>query len=137
MRGLPGSGKSYLANSIAKTLGHIICSADYYWIENGEYKFDINKLKNAHDFCYNMAKALVVQEKNIIIDNTNTTKNEYQKYLELAFLNKYDVKVEIANFNGSAFDEKTKVWNIRFLLTNNKHNVPYETLVKMAKRFEW
>jgi len=137
LRGLPGSGKSHIANTLAKNLGYIICSADYYWIENGEYKFDLNKLRNAHDFCYNMAKALVSQEKNIIIDNTNTTKQEYGKYTDLAFFNKYDIMIEIANFDGKAFDEKTKQWNVNFLYENNVHKVPLGTLGKMAKRFEW
>ena len=55
VRGLPGSGKS----TFAKTLvGHdfLVCEADKYFMVNGEYKFDVTKLKEAHESCRNMVE---------------------------------------------------------------------------------
>jgi len=47
LRGLPGSGKSTFAN----LLGGIHVEADQYFIQDGEYKFDASKLKQAHNWC--------------------------------------------------------------------------------------
>lgn len=84
-----------------------------------------------------MAQSLISQEYNVIIDNTNTMKKEYQKYVDLAEENGYTVIYYVANFNGKAFDKETKKWNVNFLYDNNVHKVPKETIQKMADRFEW
>ena len=47
LRGLPGSGKSTFAN----LLGGIHVEADQYFMQDGEYKFDASKLKQAHNWC--------------------------------------------------------------------------------------
>jgi len=47
LRGLPGSGKSTFANLICNQ--HV--EADMFFIEEGEYKFNASKLKEAHEWC--------------------------------------------------------------------------------------
>ena len=51
VRGLPGSGKSTFAKSIAKP--YQVFEADQYFMKNGKYKFDPTKLKEAHNDCKN------------------------------------------------------------------------------------
>ena len=50
MRGLPGSGKSTIVNSeVARVLPDVVvCSADHFMMENGEYKFRPEKIASAH-----------------------------------------------------------------------------------------
>jgi uridine kinase len=62
MRGLPGSGKSTLSKRIATVYDTedqktVICSGDDYFTdpENGEYKFNAQKLQEAHTAAKNKA----------------------------------------------------------------------------------
>ena len=48
LRGLPGSGKSTAAKLFNKA-PHF--EADMYFMKNGNYKFDFNGLKDAHNSC--------------------------------------------------------------------------------------
>ena len=43
LRGLPGSGKS----TFAEVIGGFRCEADMYFMEDGEYKFDITRIEKA------------------------------------------------------------------------------------------
>ena len=46
VRGLPGSGKSTLAKNLIGYYFHV--ETDQFWMEDGEYKFDANRLGEAH-----------------------------------------------------------------------------------------
>ena len=57
VRGIPGSGKS----TFAKTLGGQHYESDMFFInENGEYNFDVTKIKDAHQWCQGMVKAHMI-----------------------------------------------------------------------------
>ncbi len=49
VRGVPGSGKSTFAKSIAKSWQ--IFEADDYFVKNGKYEFNFSHLRDAHDSC--------------------------------------------------------------------------------------
>lgn len=51
IRGLPGSGKSTLAKSLAKSF-NIFSADDYFTDEHGTYRWDANKLTEAHADCF-------------------------------------------------------------------------------------
>jgi len=74
LRGVPGSGKS----TLAKSLGGIHMEADQYFMENGEYKFDASKIKNAHEYCQTQTRAWMstdgsqVNVDRIVVSNTFT-----------------------------------------------------------------
>ena len=119
LRGLPGSGKTTLANSIGGTW----VEADHYFLnENGEYEFDASKLKYAHKWCQDsVEESMNFQSNKIIVSNTFTQAWEMQPYYDLA--EKYGYKVYsliVENRHGGV----------------NEHGVPQETLDKMKKRFE-
>ena len=131
LRGLPGSGKSTLAKSSIRFDYHF--EADTYFIdENGEYKFDGSKLKEAHAYCQaaveeamswdqNVEQVLRSDWRSIAVSNTFTQAWEMQPYYDLAEKYGYRVYSLIVE---NRHDGK------------NQHGVPQETLEKMKNRFE-
>ena len=127
LRGLPGSGKSTLAKSL---VGHdfLICEADQYFMQDGEYKFDATKLKDAHEYCRSrveiyMKDSLLNEQfyRQIAVSNTFTQKWEMDAYYQLA--EKYGYRVYsliVENRHGGV----------------NEHGVPADKLEQMKNRFE-
>lgn len=114
MRGLPGSGKSFLAKQITQRYrcSNIVCSADHYFmLQDGKYSHEQTKLGEAHKYCQETCKkAMVIEKKHIVIDNCNIQRFEIQNYFNLAKANnyltlivepqtswKFDIKVLAAN----------------------------------------
>ena len=118
VRGLPGSGKSTFADLI----GGFRCEADMYFMVDGEYKFDINKIKEAHRWCKEQCQSYMQREKpKVIVSNTFTQEWEMEDYYELAKTYGYKVtSVIVENRHGG----------------ENIHNVPAPTLGNMRNRFE-
>lgn len=101
MRGYPGCGKSTKAKELAAEWGNtVICSADDFWIgSDGIYRFDVTKLKTAHDQCYNKFKKAVESGQNVIVDNTNIKFEDCKKYFDFVLknnnLNKHRYQIDI------------------------------------------
>ena len=125
LRGIPGSGKSTLAEVILmwpSTDGPDIISADDYFItENGEYKFDATKLKEAHNNCHLLcARKMELNSWRIVVANTFTQEWEMKPYYDLAERHNYRVhSLIVENRHGNS----------------NVHNVPIEKIEEMKKRF--
>jgi predicted kinase len=123
LRGLPGSGKSTLAKSLSNALtGHV--EADMYFIQNGEYKFDASKLRQAHAWCQNQVEKWMGPHglDEIIVSNTFTQKWEMDYYFELAKKHKYQVySLIVENRHGGV----------------NEHGVPTEKIEQMRNRFNF
>jgi predicted kinase len=120
LRGLPGNGKSSLAKLICEE--NAIFEADnFFYNENGEYVFDVNKLNEAHKECFNGVKTAMAKSVNkIVLSNTSTTEKELKPYLELAKEFNYRVfSVIVENRHGN----------------KSIHDVPEETITKMVNRF--
>lgn len=124
LRGLPGAGKS----TLAKTLGGVHFESDMYFMQDGEYKFDKNKLPEAHEWCYNTVRYHMATARlpptppfqNLVVSNTFTTEEEMQPYFDLAREFNYTCVVLIVeNYHGN----------------KSIHNVPEETMDKMEARF--
>ena len=131
MRGLPGSGKSYLSKQKSEELQGISYSTDDFFIDekSGKYIFNPKKISQAHTWNQERTKnSMEKGEKCIIIDNTNTMKWEAKPYVELAV--KYGYKVEIL--------EPDTPWkkDADELVKKNKHNVPKEAILRMLERWE-
>jgi predicted kinase len=125
LRGLPGSGKS----TVAKQLGGLVCSADDYFMRDGEYKFDPFLLGKAHKDCRDTVElAMYNDHQLIVLDNTNTQKWEYEAYLDLAKIYGYEVEIKVV---GGLSDSDVEVYHAR-----QTHGVPLKSLRKMAARFE-
>ena len=117
LRGLPGSGKT----TLAKSLGGMHMEADKYFMDEGEYKFDASKLKEAHAWCQNAARVWMTNSvPKVVISNTFTQAWEMDYYFELAKEHGYRVySLVVENRHGG----------------ENVHNVPKEKIEEMARRF--
>ncbi|CRK87090.1 CLUMA_CG000858, isoform A [Clunio marinus] len=137
MRGLPGSGKSFLAHRIIEdTIGlendpdnHII-SADKYFIKrNGFYKFEPEKLPEAHQFTQTLFTQSAANGLSpIIVDNTNVCYWEMYYYMQVAVQYGYHIEIMEPNTPWKFFEGK--------LATKNQHSVSYEKLKKMKSNYQ-
>ena len=119
VRGLPGSGKS----TFAQTLTPNHWEADMYFVnENGEYKFNMDEIKMAHQWCRDAVEdAMKRNLDKIAVSNTFTQVWEMEPYHNLAEQYGYTVfHTIVENRHGGV----------------NLHDVPVEVLYKMNKRFE-
>jgi adenylate kinase family enzyme len=123
LRGLPGSGKSTVADLIgAKGAGYAHFEADMYFMQDGVYKFDASKLKLAHNWCMiQTEKAMADDTSIIIVSNTFTQNWEMDFYYEKAKYYDYRVtSLVVENRHGGV----------------NVHGVPEDKLEIMRNRFE-
>ncbi|NXO26658.1 N4BP2 protein, partial [Cisticola juncidis] len=130
LRGVPGSGKSYLArNLLEDNPGGIILSTDDYFYKDGQYHYDPDCLGEAHDWNRKRAKeAFEMGISPIIIDNTNIQAWEMKPYVTLAQQFKYRVM----------FREPDTWWKFKpkELERRNIHGVSKEKIKRMLERYE-
>lgn len=81
IRGLPGSGKSTLAASME---GFLHFEANMYFSRRGEYKFDHEKLSQAHNWCLQETKKALLAGRNVVVANTFVKVCEMMPYRLLA-----------------------------------------------------
>lgn len=135
MRGIPGSGKSTRALELceearAQNLLPIICSTDkFFEDDNGVYKFDPSKLRVNHQKNQSFAHMAMKEGYDVvIIDNTNIKRRDFKTYSDSAKLFNYEVEeIVIGKFD----EESAKIYHGR-----NKHNVPLEAILRMAREFQ-
>ena len=128
VRGVPGSGKSTFAKTL--TNEYSICEADQYFVdrETGEYKFNFDELKNAHQWCRNEVEIRMKDNQvnyqfypTIVVSNTFTQEWEMEPYFKLAKKYGYTVfSVIVENRHGC----------------KNEHGVPEEKVQVMKDRFQ-
>ena len=117
VRGLPGGGKT----TLSQLFSAFTLEADMYFNQDGEYKFDVSKLKDAHQWCKDQCESHMQKEKpKIVISNTFTQDWEMESYIELAKQYGYRVHtIIVENRHGGV----------------NVHNVPDATMGNMRNRF--
>jgi predicted kinase len=123
LRGLPGAGKS----TLAKSMGAVYFEADMFFMEGNEYKFDMKKIRQAHEWCQNQVRISMknaaggMTPSRIAVANTFTMEWEMQPYYDLAKEYGFTVfSLVVENRHGGV----------------NIHNCPEETMDKMEERFE-
>jgi predicted kinase len=119
VRGIPGSGKS----TFAKTLGGQHYEADMFFIDDeGNYKFHVTKIKDAHQWCQGFVKSdMILEYPKIVVSNTSTQEWEMEPYFNLAKEFGYTVfSVVVENRHGGI----------------NQHGVPQDKLQMMKDRFD-
>ena len=121
IRGLPGSGKSTLAQMLMNT-SYFHLEADQFFLdpETCEYRYDPEKIGEAHRWCQEKArKILAARCFGVIVANTFSRKWEMEPYLAIA-----------AEFGIEPLIVETKgTWQ-------NVHGVPDEAIQRMRERWE-
>ena len=126
LRGVPGSGKTTLANIILQQPNNnpqeILSADDFFEGENGEYNFDSTKLKEAHNYCqFRCSERMRQQKVRIVVANTFTQEWEMDEYFKMAERYNYRVHtIIVENRHGN----------------ENIHGVPKDKLQQMKNRFE-
>ena len=84
VRGIPGSGKSTLAKALTEGSDAVHLETDMFWMVDGEYKFDINRLREAHEWCRTETRKHLKSGMDVVVSNTFTTIKELRPYFDLA-----------------------------------------------------
>lgn len=123
LRGVPGSGKS----TVAQNIGGTHFETDKYFMVDGEYKFDPTKLKQYHQMCQDEVSLAMIQNHTahlndvIVVSNTFTQEWEMKPYFDLAKTYGYQVfSLIVENRHGGL----------------NQHGVPEDKVQIMKDRFE-
>lgn len=116
IRGLPWSGKSTKAQSME---GFTHIEADMFFMDNGEYKYDSNKIKEAHLWCQNETKKQLLNGNNVVVSNTFTRYFEMASYFKMA--RELNVEIQVIETFGKF---------------QNVHGVPDEVINRMRERWE-
>jgi len=124
LRGLPGSGKTTLANLLSEEGKYPVHSIDSYFTnaETGEYNFEFDKNHLAYKQCEEQTISSIKQGfEKIFIDNTFTIEWELEPYFKLA--SQYNCKVfviTVENRHGN----------------KNAHDINDEQIKKMAAKYK-
>ena len=123
LRGIPGSGKSTIAEAMQIASGAVICSADHYFMKEGEYKFNHTLLETAHKMCQDKALEAMSNDISVIIDNTNLLPDHIKVYINMA--QKFRATVQLIQVHT----------NVDTAVARNVHNVPSGAIRNMNKYF--
>eukprot|EP00457_Paulinella_chromatophora_P002025 gb/GEZN01002029.1/.p1 GENE.gb/GEZN01002029.1/~~gb/GEZN01002029.1/.p1 ORF type:complete len:710 (-),score=175.68 gb/GEZN01002029.1/:494-2623(-) len=129
VRGVPGSGKTTLARSLAPK--EQIFSTDDFFTDpkTGEYKYEVKQLTQAHKWNQERAKAAIAKGITpVVIDNINAKKPEARVYVEAAVEHGYVVEVQ----------EPTNSWSKdpEQLAARNTHGLPIKKLEALVNGWD-
>lgn len=128
IRGIPGSGKTTLANTLASGLvgspgitGVTVVAADDFMVDReGNYDFRPERLHYCHTQCLKTTEAALKLGEAVIVHNTLTTEKELEPYIRLA--KELDVRYTVIIVENRHEGK-------------NVHGVPDEKLQQMRNRF--
>lgn len=116
IRGIPGSGKSTIAKSFFE---YVHLETDMFFLDDsGSYLFCGDKIKIAHDWCFDKVVEALSFGKDVVVSNTFTQLWEMEKYLHLAAT--HNLRVGVITAAGDY---------------GNIHNVPESVVENMKNRF--
>lgn len=85
LRGVSGSGKSTLAKQLAQLTNGVSFENDTFHTQDGVYKYDIARQQAAQDWCYSCVAAHMADgNRDVVVANTNTKEEAFEKYVDLA-----------------------------------------------------
>ena len=120
IRGLPGAGKSTLAQALSFQYAWMHFEADQFFVSlDGTYQFNASLLPEAHAVCLANTSEALSCGHSVIVANTFTTKKEMQPYIDLA--DACAVHLQIITVAGDF---------------ESVHNVPKATIERMRARWE-
>lgn len=148
LRGLPGSGKSTVARHLAGASG-VVYSADGYFEavaakrrkkgdERATYAtcFAVDQLADAHEWCFQQFTDALAEVSGrtsgapevIVIDNTNSTRTEYTRYVQAAA----DAGMGVTVIELETTNKTTAL----ACGGRSAHSVPVRVILRMLSRWE-
>jgi predicted kinase len=137
LQGIPGAGKSTFVDNLADFVGNPMtedvqaCSADDFFIEEatGDYVFNKHLIGQAHAACFENFQYWVNKRgskrpRYVVVDNTNTTMKEMERYINEAKKNDWDVYVISLHVDPEV------------AAARNIHGVPKDHVYKMLERIK-
>lgn len=126
IRGASGTGKSTIAKAIGNGITPIF-EADQFFTHNHQYKFDISKIKLAHQLCQIQTERQMYHgTPAIIVCNTFISLWEMESYLEMTEQYKYE----------PTFIRTPGPWDSETLFKRNKHNVPLDVIKRHINGYQ-
>lgn len=126
IRGLPGSGKTTMANKIAGE-GDAVVAADDFFSMSGEYRFSPNKLGEAHSWCQEEARKALTEGRDVVVHNTFSTRWEMEPYLKMG--EEVGADIEVLNLFDSGLSDAE-------LVERCVHGVGIYSMQRMRERWE-
>lgn len=128
MRGLPGSGKSTAATGLTVG-GGVVYATDDFFMDNGEFKFDARRLRDANTWNQERTKgAMEKGETLIVIDNNNVKRWEARPYVELGIKYGYTITFQTVGFPWKA--------DLSELVPRNKRNVSTDVIQRLIDQWD-
>jgi predicted kinase len=124
LRGLPGAGKSSLANILSENGKYPVFAIDNYFTNKitGEYVFNFAENYLAYQQCESLCKQAIAQGiTKVFIDNTFTLDWELTPYFKLAA--HYDYTLYVITVE-------------KYHDNKNVHDISQEQLEKMAEKYK-
>jgi tRNA uridine 5-carbamoylmethylation protein Kti12 len=122
VRGCPGYGKStyskFLVDSISRIKKSVLLETDLYFSAHGEYRFDRDRLGEAHRWTVTTTEILLSSGVEVVVANTFTRWREMLQYVDYAVKFSHPIWV---------YTMKKEYGSI--------HSVPQDTLTHMKNRF--
>lgn len=116
-RGLPGSGKTTRAEKLQKETGWFHIESNFFFEVDGKYLWQADMVRSSHQWCgWQMQRELFIGNS-VIVANCFNEMWEMKFYFEQA--ERFGAKITVVECEGSY---------------GNPHEVPEETLAKMAKK---
>ena len=123
VRGLPGSGKS----TVAEAIGGTVRAADDFFMVDGKYRFNPRQLPQAHAACQAAVDKDMAEWSRAVVANTFTCRWEFEPYLDIA--DSHGARIVVVDcFDAGMTDEE--------LAEKNVHGVPVEAIRAMRQRWE-
>ena len=133
MRGLPGSGKTYLSSNCQEILSDplqvSVISADQFFTEGSNYQFNPSDAFKAHQQCtVRFLEAICAKKKLVIIDNTNSQQWEYILYIYLCDV--FGIKCHLLEIPCPSQSISARFRG------RNQHKLQAPAIAKMLQRWE-
>jgi len=105
-----------------------VCSADNFFMRNGEYKFNLQSLSQAHASCMgDVLASLKLGRPIVVVDNTNIRLWEIENYI---------LAGELAGYDVSIFTTMPTSLTAEELALRNTHGVSVEIIRNHLKNYE-